>query len=103
MGQSEALTKLSALDILRCGFPVTLSDFTVVNVIGSLDLGHPLEIEKLSVDLQSEYTPELFPGMALRLSTCTAVLFHSGKVNFVGAKTEADLDDAEFELKVLIY
>ena len=103
MAQSEALTKLFALDILRCGFPVTLSDFTVVNVIGSLDLGHPLKIEKLSADLQAEYTPELFPGMALRLSSCTAVLFHSGKVNFVGAKTEADLDDAEFELKVLIY
>ena len=102
VAQSLALTKLFALDIQVCGFPVSLSKFTVANVIGSLDMGHGLKIEKISSALRAEYTPEIFPGLAIHLETCTAVLFHSGKVNFVGAKSEEDLQEAEFELKVLI-
>ena len=74
----------------------------MANIIGSLDVDHALGIKKISAALQAEYTPEICPGLAVRLEACTAVLFHSGKVNFVGAKSEEDLQEAEFELKVLI-
>jgi TATA-box binding protein (TBP) (component of TFIID and TFIIIB) len=46
------------------------------------------------------YTPELFPGMRIRLDGVTAVIFHSGKCNLLGAKTLLDLQAAALELYI---
>jgi TATA-box binding protein (TBP) (component of TFIID and TFIIIB) len=59
-----------------------------------------------SIDLESfvnssEHTPdhvltlntETFPGLFIRSKNCTAILFRSGKVNFVGAKKLIDIEN----------
>ena len=49
-----------------------------------------------------DYSPELFPGLSVRMSGCTAVMFHSGKVNFLGCKTFTDAQAAYIDLQLYL-
>jgi TATA-box binding protein (TBP) (component of TFIID and TFIIIB) len=81
-----------------------LQNYSVVNLIACLDWEAPLSLEKVykTCFLSDDYTPELFTGLTIRFQNCVAVLFHSGKVNFLGAKTVQDLQEAENALKRLL-
>ena len=64
-------------------------------MVCSVDLQRKLSVEKIFSLLRSnfpniDYSPELFPRLSVRMSGCTAVMFHSGKVNFLGCKTFTD-------------
>lgn len=47
------------------------------------------------------YNPEKFPGARTEVENCVAILFTSGKYNFVGAKTWKEIQQAEKELLFL--
>ena len=80
------------------GYSAVISDFKVVNMVACCDFGHRLRLELLSKKLGVLYHPDIFPGLSVRLDGCTAVLFHSGKANFLGAKTKLDIDAAYLDL-----
>ena len=85
-----------------CGYPVIMKDYKIVNIIATLDMGRRLDLRNLSSLPNAFYEPEIFPGMTMFLTGCTAVLFSSGKINFLGVHSVADLYTAELEIKNFI-
>ncbi len=67
---------------------------SVQNVVASVDLHHDLPLEKIIATLpNTEYNPEQFPGLVLRLPNGrTALLFSSGRAVCTGAKSRADIE-----------
>ncbi len=61
----------------------------ITNMVASVDLHHELPLEKITIKLpNTEYNPEQFPGLVLRLPNGkTALLFSSGKSVCTGAKS----------------
>lgn len=45
-----------------------------------------------------KYNKEKFPGLFLKLDKCTLLIFHTGKVNSVGCKSEIELKDSFSDL-----
>jgi TATA-box binding protein (TBP) (component of TFIID and TFIIIB) len=80
---------------------------TVDNISASSTIPKILsDSDPYAIDLEtfinaSTHTPEYvltlntesFPGLFIRSKNCTAILFRSGKVNFVGAKNVRDIED----------
>ncbi len=66
-------------------------DVKVENVVASVILGVDIPLEKMSLTLSNtEYNPEQFPGLVLRLKEIgiTALVFSSGKLVCTGAKSK---------------
>lgn len=72
----------------------------VRNMVSSAFLGKTVSLNKLAIILpRSIYEPEQFPGLIYRIHDSVVVLiFASGKVILVGAKTYAELNNAFFEV-----
>ncbi len=69
----------------------------IENVVASTTIARELDLAKLKKSLpESEYEPEQFPGLVLRLDEpkTAALLFRSGKVVCTGAKTIKDVERA---------
>lgn len=71
----------------------------VCNMVGTIALGHHINMDKLYQSLQSKtflsYTPESFPGMKVTIrGNLVAIVFHTGKVVLTGAKDMLDLEYA---------
>ena len=67
---------------------------TVQNIVSSINLGGKIDLEKTARSLpRSMYEPEQFPGVIHRMVDPKTVilLFSSGKLVCVGAKTEKDV------------
>jgi len=65
-------------------------EIRVVNIVVSTSLEHDVPLEKMASTLpNTEYNPEQFPGLVLRIKDpkTTALVFSSGKVVCTGAKT----------------
>ncbi len=65
-------------------------EIRVVNIVVSTSLEHDVPLEKMASTLSNtEYNPEQFPGLVLRIKEpkTTALVFSSGKVVCTGAKT----------------
>jgi transcription initiation factor TFIID TATA-box-binding protein len=73
-----------------------VKSLTIQNVVASASLGHDIPLEKVTITLpNTEYNPEQFPGLVLRLAKGkTALIFSSGKIVCTGAKSEAEVGDA---------
>ena len=72
-------------------------DMKIENVVASTTIAKELDLPKLKRALpESEYEPEQFPGLVLRLDEpkTAALLFRSGKVVCTGAKTIEDVEKA---------
>jgi len=70
-------------------------DMEIENVVASTTIARELDLAKLKKSLpESEYEPEQFPGLVLRLDEpkTAALLFRSGKVVCTGAKTIEDVE-----------
>lgn len=66
-------------------------DFKIENVVASVNLYLDVPLEKLAAKLpNTEYNPEQFPGLVLRLRHIgiTALVFSSGNIVCTGAKSE---------------
>jgi len=69
----------------------------VENVVATVNLGVDLDLEMLAERLpQSEYNPDQFPGLILRLQKprVSALIFRTGKMVCTGAKSEEELHNA---------
>ncbi|MCD6513249.1 MAG: TATA-box-binding protein [Thermoplasmata archaeon] len=72
-------------------------DMKIENVVASTTIAKEIDLSKLKKALpESEYKPEQFPGLVLRLDEpkTAALLFRSGKVVCTGAKTIEDVERA---------
>lgn len=65
-------------------------EYKIENVVASANLYIDIPLEKLAIKLiNTEYNPEQFPGLVLRLKEkgITALIFSSGKIVVTGAKS----------------
>jgi len=111
--KSKEASKIFAKQIKNLGYNVKFSDFKIVNIVATCDLGFPIKLTKLNTKLNSilsknqsnnkkeekspcYYEPEVFPGLIyhMRKPELTLLIFQSGKMNFVGAKNKDDIFDA---------
>jgi transcription initiation factor TFIID TATA-box-binding protein len=63
----------------------------IVNIVASSKIYGNIDIETLSYLLpNSQYEPEQFPGVIYKpyQTSLTALIFHSGKIVVVGAKSQ---------------
>lgn len=69
---------------------ITISKYTIQNVVASASLGRELDLNSLALHLSgAEYDPQVFPGLVYRLKDpkTATLLFRSGKLVCTGAKT----------------
>jgi len=77
-------------------------DVKVLNVVASIELGYPVDIESLAERLERcIYEPEIFPGLILS-DRWTYLVFANGKVNVLGMRSESELGQAVSHLIELI-
>lgn len=70
---------------------------TIENVVASTDIQKVISLDKLLTVLESsEYEPEQFPGLVYRLDEprVATLIFRSGKIICVGARSTADAKTA---------
>ena len=69
-----------------------MSDFKVVNFVGSTSLGRRINLRCLYNLLKSNfsvsYEPELFAGLVVKMRSVTVLCFESGKLIMTGVKSE---------------
>jgi len=74
---------------------VKTANLEVVNMVVTTDLKHKLNLEEIASKLSNtEYNPEQFPGLVMRIKEpkTSALLFSSGKVVCAGAKSIAEAE-----------
>ena len=77
-------------------------DLKVLNVVASIELGCPVDIESLAERLERcIYEPEVFPGLILS-DRWTYLVFANGKANVLGMKSESELGQAVSHLLNII-
>ena len=93
--ESRVASRTYAKIILKLGFPVKFTEFTVQNIVASCDVKFPIRLEGLANDCSkvSSYEPEMFPGLIFHMIEPKIVLliFVSGKIVLTGAKTREDI------------
>lgn len=90
-GVRDLLDALADLGIDREPPPVQIE-----NIVATADLGRNVDLNAVAIGLgleQTEYEPEIFPGLIYQNSN-TVLVFGSGKVVVVGVKTYADVLEA---------
>ena len=109
---SKKAAKIFAKSIKQLGYDVKFKNFKIVNIVANCDLGFPILLTQLSLELNAKlskvqslnkedkkicyYEAELFPGLIyhMRKPELTLLVFQSGKMNFVGAKNKDDIFNA---------
>lgn len=77
----------------------------VQNIVASFDFGREFDLEMIARNFRNtEYEPEVFPGLVFRLDEPKAVilLFVSGKGVCAGAKSEEDIKKAASRITEII-
>jgi len=72
-------------------------DLKIVNIVASVSLEHDIPLIKLAEKLpNTEYNPEQFPGLVMRIKEpkTSALIFGSGNVVCTGARSMAKLREA---------
>ncbi|CAF4163927.1 unnamed protein product [Rotaria sp. Silwood2] len=84
--------------IEKLGFPAKFQDFTIQNIVGSVDVKFliRLEVLKLMHGNFCTYEAEVFPGLIYKMLDPKIVLliFFTGKVVLTGAKVRQELNEA---------
>ena len=94
------------------GYPdVTVKDFKIVNIVATFSFGRNIRLPQVYNHLRSpevksliksiSFEPEFFPALFVKLENVTCALFHSGKCNILGAKSELDAQAAELDLRLI--
>lgn len=100
-GAREAQTEIIE-KLCNSGIYVHHGEIQMTNYVIALNVGQPLDLVEIAEESGASYTPELFNAMFLKLSNCTAVLFHTGKVHLTGVKRLIDVEEALSELSVIL-
>jgi len=72
-------------------------DIQVVNIVVSTSLEHDIPLEKMAAVLSNtEYNPEQFPGLVIRIKDpkTSALIFGSGKVVCTGARSMEKVEES---------
>ncbi|MFH1072593.1 MAG: TATA-box-binding protein [Nanoarchaeota archaeon] len=72
-------------------------DIQVVNIVVSTSLEHDIPLEKMAAVLSNtEYNPEQFPGLVIRIKEpkTSALIFGSGKVVCTGARSMQKVEES---------
>ena len=72
-------------------------EIKIQNIVASGDLSLKLNLDLMSISLERAlYEPEVFPGLIYRMEVPKVVflIFASGKIVCVGAKSESDVQEA---------
>jgi len=81
------------------------SEIKIQNIVATTQLGKDIDLTKLAKTLpNTEYNPEKFPGLVLRIKNPKAslLLFSNGKVVCTGTKSETELNQAIAQLDKII-
>jgi transcription initiation factor TFIID TATA-box-binding protein len=75
-----------------------ITDFRITNVVGSCDVGFPIQLEHLALQhfRYASYEPEIFPALLYRMAQpkiCISI-FVNGKIVMTGAKYQEDIFNA---------
>ena len=93
--ESRQASRIYAKIILKLGFPVRFTEFTVQNIVASCDVKFPIRLEGLANTYLKfcSYEPEMFPGLIFHMQDPKVVLliFVSGKIVLTGAKKREDI------------
>ena len=93
--ESRQASRIYAKIILKLGFPVKFTEFTVQNIVASCDVKFPIRLEGLANEYLKfcSYEPEMFPGLIFHMLKPKIVLliFVSGKIVLTGAKNREDI------------
>merc|ERR550539_494242 len=79
-------------------YPVQFKNFRITNVVGSVDVGFPIQLKALESKHKKCATHNLdvqgFPGLQYYMSDpeLSIRIFDSGKVNFTGAKSMDEIN-----------
>jgi TATA-box binding protein (TBP) (component of TFIID and TFIIIB) len=72
---------------------------TVCNMVGTVDLGHRLDLGRLFLQLPgSEYYPDIHVSLFVKIKNMKATITHTGKVVLFGAKSIHDFEESVHEL-----
>lgn len=73
----------------------------IVNIVAVAQIDNPetLDLELISIELQSIYEPHQFPGLIFKDEAVTFLVFPSGKISLVGGKSEKQVKE---EMRKLI-
>ena len=104
---ARALSRRFCEMIRDTGYSAELSAFKIVNIVACCKLSTSIAIEQVYPRLLSDFphtifNPELFPGMSVKMSNCTAILFRSGKINFLGCSILLDAEAAKLDLSLYL-
>ena len=92
---SKQASRTYAKIIMKLGFPVKFTEFTVQNIVASGDVKFPIRLEGLANSYLKfcSYEPEMFPGLIFHMIEPKIVLliFVSGKIVLTGAKNRDDI------------
>ncbi len=78
-----------------------MANIKIVNLVVTTDLKHSLQLKKIAAtSSNTEYNPEQFPGLILRIKKpkTVALLFYSGKVVCTGAKNIEEAKKAVYQI-----
>ena len=111
--KSKQAAKIFAKQIKNLGYEAKFSDFKIVNIVATCDLGFPIKLTQLNIKINymlsknkstndedekspCHYEPAVFPGLIYHMTKpeLTLLIFQSGKMNFVGAKNKDDIYEA---------
>jgi TATA-box binding protein (TBP) (component of TFIID and TFIIIB) len=98
------LAQLYCAKLREIGYTTaTVREFRVVNMVACTDFKNGINLPKIKArHPAAHFEPELFPGLSIRFSEATAVLFHTGKCNILGAKDEYEVFGTLLDLYVLL-
>lgn len=77
----------------------------IQNIVAKMNLEAKIDLSKLAINKQeTEYEPESFPGLTLRMQNpkATFLIFGSGKVVITGCKSLKDLKEACAKVEVIV-
>lgn len=94
---SKNAAEIFAASLAALGFPVSLQDYAVKNLVGSYSLGFQVDLLKLRECLGYKciYEVEMFPGLQYHNdNNITIIVFHTGKLILTGCKSINDMYSA---------
>ena len=82
---------LEAILTIQSLIPCTIISYKIDNIIATTSLKKKINLETISKSgkfKNLKYNNEKFPGLFIRFSLGTVIIFHSGKIVIVGCKSE---------------
>ena len=79
-----------ALKVIKRLFECPIVSYSVDNIIATSDLKRSICLKKVIEEKKFDkikYNNEVFPGLFIKFSSGTVILFHSGKIVVVGCKS----------------